>query len=390
VGAAADLAASWTVAKGCAALSALVVHTEGHPVDAFAFGRLSTGAWMTSTAAPTTRGSDFAGLCREVRALGLLRRRRGWYAARAAVLAVALAAVIVAAVLIGESWFQLLLAAGLGIVLTQIAFVGHDAGHQQVFRLRRHNDLAGTIVGNLLVGLSYGWWVDEHTRHHTNPNHEDLDPDVADSVLAFTRAQGSSRTGLARLVAKHEAALFFPLLTLEGLNLHVSAFAHLWGGKPVRYPLVEKSLLIVHLIAFVVLPLLVMPVGIAAAFIGVTQAVFGVYMGCSFAPNHKGMPMLTAADNLDFLRKQVLTSRNVRGGRVIDTLLGGLNYQIEHHLFPSMPSPALRQVQPLVRRHCTELGVTYTETSLLDSYRIALAHMHDVGEDARAADQRPR
>jgi fatty acid desaturase len=100
--------------------------------------------------------------------------------------------------------------------------------------------------------------------------------------------------------------------------------------------------------------------------------------------------MLTAADNLDFLRKQVLTSRNVRGGRVIDTLLGGLNYQIEHHLFPSMPSPALRQVQPLVRQHCTELGVTYTETSLFDSYRIALAHMHDIGEDARAADQRPR
>jgi len=39
---------------------------------------------------------------------------------------------------------------------------------------------------------------------------------------------------LARQVAKHEAKLFFPLLTLEGVNLHVSAITHLWGGKPVR------------------------------------------------------------------------------------------------------------------------------------------------------------
>ena len=63
-------------------------------------------------------------------------------------------------------------------------------------------------------------------------------------------------------------------------------------------------------------------------------------MGCSFAPNHKGMPVLSAGHTLDFLRKQVLTSRNIRGGWFVDILLGGLNYQIEHHLFPSMPRPA--------------------------------------------------
>ncbi len=341
-----------------------------------------------STVVSTTRGSDFAALCREVRATGLLQRRRWYYSARAVLLAAALASVLAAAALIGDSWFQLLTAVALGLVLTQIAFFGHDAGHQQVFRRRRYNDVAGIVAGNLIVGLSYGWWIDEHTRHHTNPNHEDLDPDVADSVLAFTAAQASGRAGVARLVAKHEAGLFFPLLTLEGLNLHVSAFAHLWGGKPVRYPRLEKVLLLVHVAALVALPLLVMPLGMAAAFIGVTQAVFGVYMGCSFAPNHKGMPMVTADDELDFLRRQVITSRNIRGSRIVDIALGGLNYQIEHHLFPSMPSPALRHLQPIVRRHCADLGVPYTETSLFESYRVALTHMRDIGGDARTIDRK--
>ncbi len=336
----------------------------------------------------TSRGSDFSALCREVRAADLLRRRRGYYAVRAVILTAALSGVIAGVWLVGNSWLQLLVAAVLGVVLTQIAFLGHDAGHQQICRKRRNNELIGVVAGNLVVGLSYGWWVDEHTRHHTNPNHEDHDPDIAESVLAFTSGQVDERRGLARFIAKHEAGLFFPLLTLEGLNLHVSAFAHLWGGKPVRFPRLEKVLLLVHVAAFVSLPLLVMPLGKAVAFIAVAQAAFGVYMGCSFAPNHKGMPTLTDNDSLDFLRRQVITSRNIVGSRVVDTLLGGLNYQIEHHLFPSMPSPALRRVQPLVRRHCAELGVSYTETGLLESYRIALRHMHHIGDDARELDRR--
>jgi fatty acid desaturase len=74
----------------------------------------------------------------------------------------------------------------------------------------------------------------------------------------------------------------------------------------------------------------------------------------------------------------VLTARNVRGGRVVDLLLGGLNYQVEHHLFPSMPRPNLRRVQPLVRAFCAEKDIRYVETGLLDSYRLVLRHMHEI------------
>jgi fatty acid desaturase len=87
----------------------------------------------------------------------------------------------------------------------------------------------------------------------------------------------------------------------------------------------------------------------------------------------------------DFLRKQVLTSRNVRGGRWVDFTLGGLNYQIEHHLFPSMPRPNLRQAQAIVRDFCTARGISYSQCGLFRSYGQVLRHLHEVGAPLRAA-----
>jgi len=122
-----------------------------------------------------------------------------------------------------------------------------------------------------------------------------------------------------------------------------------------------------------------LPPGKAAVFIAVQLAVFGVLLGGSFAPNHKGMPLVAATMKVDFLRRQVLMSRNIQGGRLTDFAMGGLNYQIEHHLFPSMPRPNLKKAQPIVRAHCTAHGVAYTETTLLRSYGIVIRYLNTVG-----------
>jgi fatty acid desaturase len=97
------------------------------------------------------------------------------------------------------------------------------------------------------------------------------------------------------------------------------------------------------------------------------------------------MQTVTEGNALDFLRKQVLTSRNVRGGRFVDFALGGLNYQIEHHLFPSMPRPNLRRAQPIVRDFCVEHGISYSQCGMLRSYSQVLRHLHAVGAPLRAA-----
>jgi fatty acid desaturase len=265
-----------------------------------------------------------------------------------------------------------------------VTFVGHDAGHRQIFRSRRANDLVGLVHGNLLVGISFGWWVAKHNPHHSNPNHEELDPGIDIPALAFTAGQVRDRRGLARVVVRSQAFLFFPLLLLEAGHLHVASLKSVVRGHG-RANAVEALLLLVHVAAYATALLLVLPPVQAVAFAVVQQGLFGLYLGCSFAPNHKGMPTLTSTEELDFLRRQVLTSRNVRGSRVVDFLLGGLNYQIEHHLFPNMPRPNLRHAQPLVRAFCRQHDLPYAEATLFGSYAEALRHLHAVGAPLRPA-----
>ncbi|MGB2568979.1 fatty acid desaturase family protein [Micromonospora citrea] len=333
----------------------------------------------TSIDADRQRGSDYAELSRQVRAAGLLERRRGYYAMRIGLVVGAFAALWALFFRLGESWWQLGVAVALAVAFAQAGFLGHDAGHRQIARSRRVNDLIGIVHGNLLTGISYGWWVDKHNRHHAHPNTEGKDPDITVAPLSFTTEQASRRRGLGALVARHQAYLFFPLLLLEGLHLHVNSVRALLGPRRVARRPVEAGLLALHLGGYLAAVLLVLSPAQAIAFLLVNQGVLGLYLGCSFAPNHKGMPILGPEDNLDYLRRQVLTSRNVRGGLLVDTVLGGLNYQIEHHLFPSMPCPNLRRARPLIRRFCAEHDIDYHETTLSRSWAEALRHLHEVG-----------
>ncbi|MYW92372.1 acyl-CoA desaturase [Amycolatopsis rubida] len=329
--------------------------------------------------APAAYGSLLA----EVREAGLLRRRHGYYAGVITANLAVFAGAWVAFAFLGDTWWQLLIAALLAAVFAQLAFVGHDAGHKQIFRTRRPNDAVGVVHGGL-VGMSYQWWIDGHNRHHANPNHEEHDPDLDIPALAFTSRQARVKQGFLRWMAKNQAFLFFPLLTLEGLNLHVSGIRAVRRGE-TKMRRVEGVLLTAHIAGYLTAVFLVLSPGLAVTFVVVHQALWGVYMGCSFAPNHKGMPTMTGQP-VDFLRRQVLTSRNIRGGKVVDFVLGGLNYQIEHHLFPNMPRPHLRRAQPIVERFCRSHGIPYAQTGLLHSYRQVLGHLHQLGAPLRAAD----
>jgi fatty acid desaturase len=329
-----------------------------------------------------TRGSDFAQLVTKINEAGLLDRRPVYYAVRLGIVGAAYVGGWALFVWVGDSWLQLLVALLMAVVFTQVGFVAHDIGHRQVFRTRRASDLAGVLIGNLAIGLGWGWWNNKHNRHHANPNHEDHDPDVSPSVIVWSEEQVARSLGLPRFIAKRQAFWFFPLLTLEAWHLHVASVKAVFNPATKRRH-VEGALLLAHFALYFGIIFTVLPFWMAVLFLVVHQGVFGVYLGCSFAPNHKGMPILTAEDKLDYLRKQVLTSRNVKGSPLTDIGLGYLNYQIEHHLFPNMPAPSLRKAQPIVRRYCEEIGVSYLETGLIKSYSQALGHLHEVGAALR-------
>ncbi|GAA2025871.1 acyl-CoA desaturase [Pseudokineococcus marinus] len=349
---------------------------------------IPTGAALTPPRALRHRDrqvSTYTELARRVREAGLMSRRRGYYWPRMAAAALALGAVATGVVLVGHSWWVLLLAAALALVVTQCAFLGHDGAHRQIFASPRANEWAGRVFASLVAGLSYGWWTGKHTRHHQAPNQLGVDGDVEPGALSFTVEAAESRRGALRWLTRHQGWLFFPLLLLEGVNLHVASATRLLRGRSVRGRWVDVAMIAGHWGAYLSVLLLLLSPGKAAAFLAVHLAVFGVSMGGAFAPNHVGMPVVARGAKVDFLRRQVLMSRNVRGGALVRTVMGGLELQVEHHLFPSMPRPNLRRAQPLVRAYCAEQGVLYTETTLWGAYRAVVTHLDRVGLAARGA-----
>jgi len=223
--------------------------------------------------------------------------------------------------------------------------------------------------------------VDTHTRHHRRPTAVGADPDVGPGVIAWSPEQAAGKRSLGRAVARHQAALFFPLTCLEALSLHIASVRAL-PTKPVRHRLAEGLMMAGHALVYLFVVFWAMSPVRAVAFIAVQQGVFGLYLGSAFAPNHKGMPMPEPGQKLDFVRRQVTTSRNVKGSRLLDVAMGGLNYQIEHHLFPTMPMANLRRCQRMVRAYCATNEIDYCETTLARSYLISLRYLAKVGRAA--------
>jgi fatty acid desaturase len=322
---------------------------------------------------------SYSELLKSVKAAGLLERRVGFYVTVFSCLVLLMAATWFGFALIGDSWFQLLIAAAVGILCTQLSFLAHEAGHRQIFASRRANDWSARLLATSVAGISYSWWEQKHGAHHNHPNVISKDPDIATGAIAFHPEAAATRQGRLSFLTRKQGWFFFPLLFLVGLGLQIDSIRFVVRRAKVTHRWTEIPILAARLGALPVLAFTFLPLGMAFAFIGVQLAVFGFYMGASFAPNHKGMPVLPANSRVDFFSRQVLTSRNISGGRFMDILLGGLNRQAEHHLFPDMARPQLDKAAVIVREYCAKHQVPYTETTLLASYGIIVRYLNEVG-----------
>jgi fatty acid desaturase len=325
-----------------------------------------------STATVSAAPADFRSLTAEIRAAGLFDRRSSHYNARILLTVGGFGGLWWAFFAIGASWSTLGIAVLLALFSTQLGFLGHDAGHRQVFASGRANRVLGLLVGNALVGLSFGWWVPKHAAHHAHPNEVGRDPDIGVPGATFGgREQVAGERDLRSWLGRHEGELFFPLMLLRSTGLYVSGIQSLLRRRD-RAAALEAFLMAVYAISYVTAVFWVLSPAEGLAFIAVHQAVFSFYLGCSFAPNHKGMPLIESDCELTFAERQVSTSRNIIGGACTGLLFGGLNYQIEHHLFPAMPRPNLPRARHLVRSFCAESGLEYREATVVGSFRQAM------------------
>ena len=326
---------------------------------------------------------EYVQLRRMVKEQGLLDRQPLYYSIKIPLTVGAVAGSIVFLILVNSVWLQMLNAAFLGIVFSQLGLIGHDAGHQQIFASRKKNDGIGLMVG-LLISLVPSWWHDKHNqRHHRSPNRIGADGDIDVSLFVFTIGRSLAKTGFLKTMASHQAFLFFPILMLSSISFLFAGMHYVLAGKPVRYPIVEPLLVVAHLAAYFGLLFVFLDPLHAVAFIAVHQAMEGLYMGSVFAPNHKGMPMLESDTPMGFLRQQIITSRDVRAHPITDFVYGGLNYQIEHHLFPSMPRNNLKKVQPIIKEFCRTHGIPFHETSVMQSHKEILSFMHKMSAPLR-------
>lgn len=344
--------------------------------------QLETACAMTPSPASIKQVNDYVELKKLIKKDGLLNRQPVYYTYKIIATLGLLALSIVLLFIIHNFWFQLLNAVLFAVASAQLGFLGHDGGHRQIFHTTGKNEFLTLITGNLLIGMSNGWWLDKHNAHHSHPNEVDMDPDIDIGVLAFSEEDVLAKKGLLRLIVKHQKYFFFPLLSLLGIDLQKRSIQYLIKKKD-KYRKTEALLLLAHHTLYLGLLFYCLNPWQAVVFMLIHQALFGIFLGSAFAPNHKGMPLLEKGTRLDFLRRQVLTSRNVHSGLFNDFWYGGLNYQVEHHLFPSMPRNNLKKAQKIVRTYCLEHSIAYYETSVLQSFREILHFLHEVSSPLR-------
>ena len=310
----------------------------------------------------------YASLRDRLQAVGCFDPQPGYYVRKTAMTAAGLAGVLAVALLADGVILVLAAALALGVLSTQFGLLAHDVAHKQVFRSRRNIAAASLAVGNVLIGMSYTWWREKHDRHHATPNHVTRDPDCDISVLVLAPGQRGSRSRLVRAIVPWQRIYFWFLLPLQSTGARIHS-AH--RVTKIRGPLAwfEAAGLCAHLLIYGCLIAFIGPWWLALAFVILHQGAFGLYNSLVFAPNHKGMDTITDDTRLGFLLEQILTARNVKGSPLTDFVYGGLNYQIEHHLFTNMPRNRLSRAQPIVRAFCAEHRIAYTEDGFLGASR---------------------
>jgi fatty acid desaturase len=322
--------------------------------------------------------AEYAKLRRSVIAAGLLDRAPAFYLVRGLSCFAILAAGLGVPFVVPGALGVVLSIVIIGIGLLQVGVLGHDAAHLAVFRRVRANWALGMLCWSVALGISFWSWRDRHNQHHANTNDIDDDPDIFTAgLIAFTPEQARERRGWRRWVTRRQALVYPLLFPFVTLALRVDGWRFALTELRGSQRLLEVALLSLN-IALWVGAAVVFGWQWLAIFVG-SQLVGGLYQGLVVAPNHKGMPLWTKDVELSFLERQVLGSRNVAPHPFWDFFFGGLNYQVEHHLFPNMPRVHLNRARKLVIQACQECGLEREEMGAFASYQAIFVEMDRIG-----------
>lgn len=270
-----------------------------------------------------------------------------------------------------HSLFACILSGALiGACMSQAGWLAHDVCHNQLFRNRRINDGLGYFVGNVLQGFAISWWKDKHNTHHAVCNIHGADPDIDTAPLAaWSKLDLPVLKSLSKVWqwwVAHQSLLFMPLMAFAQMSWRIQSLFFVFSEDCLRAQNVERVALSLHYVWY---GWLVAAAAVNGSYINAMGLMFAIeafggwFKAFPFVVNHSGMPILPNGVEMSNLRLQATTSRDITPSPVTDFLMGGLNYQIEHHLFPAMPRHNLCQVKSRVAAICKKHGIPYQNMS---------------------------
>jgi fatty acid desaturase len=318
----------------------------------------------------------------EVRRRGLLDLTPRWYTLHL-LLHVALVGVAVALLVVTRSlWVAPLLA----FAYYQVGLLYHDFGHYQGYPERSLNDAMGMVAG-FVIGGSLARWRLDHDAHHGHTNLIRKDPDL-EGPLAHTPQMARERKGFGRALARTQHLWLLPVSCVLLMPIiRTRDLVHVFR-RPYPRRLLELSLLLLHYALYFALVFTVLPFGKAVAFVAIHQTLFGASFALTFIINHTGMPARTEKP-ADWIAAQIESTRNVRYSALVDYLLGPLSPHIEHHAFPGMPRPQLRQVSALLREYAQAKRVEYRELQAWQVHADLVRSLRDLGAHADRPAEKP-
>lgn len=336
---------------------------------------------------------EFSSIHKQIRQEGLLRKCPGYYdtviVRNILMLAIVLASAILVQKYTENFLFQVPIAIMLGFVFGQFAYLAHDSGHEQISS-RILPLIAVRYFANIFIyGPLTGWRI-KHDLHHNEPNNIDLDPDCHLVILAFTKEQAQTKYGIARFIVKYQLYLFTLIAMFTSIGMRVTGIRYLLLTK-CPGTILELTIVSASLFVYIALWTVVFGPFKGLLFMLMSEFTFGLYMGMTFITNHYGRSF-EPNTKTDFLTKQVSAARNIgSSSRVADALIhffyGGLNRQIEHHLWPYMPRCNLKRAEVIVRTQCKKLGVHHHAVSLRTAYIEIYRNLADIGRHLRAYDK---
>jgi len=330
---------------------------------------------------PAEGTTRYAKLRRDVAAAGILDRDYRYYSLLIAAIIAGMAASLIFVIRLPISAPLVIFAAVFAFFAVQACGIVHDAGHRTIFKSRALNNALGEAFAFMLA-MGFRSWQLKHNAHHAHTNIEDKDPDLDIPLHAFTLRQFQRQTGIWRYARRYQAFIFIPMRMLVVISRRLAEIEYLRAQRPTAGLVVKAVVLLLGIGVWFIAPFLLFPLGKAILVLLIVNACMGFYLSNVFAPNHKGMPQLSADTDVSFLEQQIVTSRNITPSWFTDTLYFGLNYQIEHHLFPNCPRSRLKHITPYVLEICRETGLEYTQAGILESNRIIIRELNRVATSA--------